>query len=268
MADSIHMVLSTFRNSILTSIAQLEFQLRDVCSDISRQQSTDQVNVLKETITKSLEDINTRMASMELNIKTVMTEQPNKSSQDLLREELLSFKPSLYSRNILVSSKHNTPALNAAVAAANPPSFDLCDSDDELESSFDDAVSDDVEEVVQEIVENVVEGVVEDEPLRPIVLDGISYYIDSDNLLYHETEDGYEQVGSYDPKKDTVELLIMEEEEEEEEEKEEEEEEGIEVEEFVYKGKTYQRDSDNIVYLDGEEIGVWDGKRILRSVPV
>ena len=115
-------------------------------------------------------------------------------------------------------------------------------------------------------VEEVVECAVEDEPLRPILLDGVSYYIDSDNLLYHETEDGYEQVGSYDPKKDTVELLITEEEEEQEEETDEEE--GIEVEEFVYKGKTYQRDSENTVYLDGEEIGTWDGKRIVRIISV
>ena len=53
-----------------------------------------------------------------------------------------------------------------------------------------------------------------------------------------------------------------EEEEKEEEEEEEEEEEGVEVEDFDYKGTTYQRDNDGTVYLDGEEIGYWNGKAI------
>jgi len=68
---------------------------------------------------------------------------------------------------------------------------------------------------------------------------------------------------------------VEEEEEEEKEEEEEEEEdhdgpqedeEELEVEEFEYKGVTYQRDSDNNVYLDGEEVGIWNGKKIIRSV--
>ena len=54
-----------------------------------------------------------------------------------------------------------------------------------------------------------------------------------------------------------------EEQEEEEQEEEAEEEEAIEVEEFTYKGTVYQRDSENTVYLDGEEIGTWNGKKII-----
>lgn len=43
---------------------------------------------------------------------------------------------------------------------------------------------------------------------------------------------------------------------------EEDDEEGIEVEDFEYKGTTYQRDADGNVYLDGEQVGVWTGKTI------
>ena len=61
-------------------------------------------------------------------------------------------------------------------------------------------------------------------------------------------------------------LAVDEEEEEDgEDEDEEEDEEGIEVEEFEYKGITYQRDDENNVYLDGEPIGVWNGRKIVRS---
>ena len=51
-------------------------------------------------------------------------------------------------------------------------------------------------------------------------------------------------------------------EEEEEEEEDEEEEDGIAVEDFEYKGTTYQRDDDGNVYLDGEQVGIWTGKSI------
>ena len=54
--------------------------------------------------------------------------------------------------------------------------------------------------------------------------------------------------------------------EEEEEEEEDEEDEGIEVEDFDYKGTTYQRDSDGTVYLEGEEVGFWNGKTI-KAIP-
>jgi hypothetical protein len=42
-------------------------------------------------------------------------------------------------------------------------------------------------------------------------------------------------------------------------------EDGIEVEEFEYKGTVYQRDSDNNVYLDGELVGLWTGK-IIKAI--
>jgi len=63
-----------------------------------------------------------------------------------------------------------------------------------------------------------------------------------------------------------IDLDDEEEEEEEEEEEDEEEDEGIEVEDFDYKGTTYQRGSDGTVYLDGEEVGFWNGKTI-KAIP-
>jgi hypothetical protein len=68
-----------------------------------------------------------------------------------------------------------------------------------------------------------------------------------------ETEDGYEQVGVYDPETKTIKPV------------EESEDEGVEVEDFEYKGKTYQRDAENNVYLDGEQVGSWNGKKIVPN---
>jgi hypothetical protein len=51
-------------------------------------------------------------------------------------------------------------------------------------------------------------------------------------------------------------------EEEMNDEEEDDDENGIEVEDFEYKGTMYQRDSDNNVYLDGEMVGIWNGKNI------
>ena len=97
--------------------------------------------------------------------------------------------------------------------------------------------------------------------LMPIKIDGKHYYIDEDQTVYAETEDGYEQVGKYNTI--TKKLTIDEDSEESDTETDVEEEGEIEVEDFVYKGKTYQRDGDNNIYLDGEQIGVWNGKRIV-----
>jgi hypothetical protein len=74
-----------------------------------------------------------------------------------------------------------------------------------------------------------------------------------------------------EPPVEVDEELAEEEEEAEEEaaEEEEEEEEGLAVEEFTYKGKTYYKDEENQVYEMDEEgglsdpIGSWNGKRII-----
>ena len=206
MSDSIHRILSEFRDAILTSVARLEFQFRDTVPT-----PTTEPNVLD-----NLKPLTERITALEATLGKVLEHQVTLVEQEAVKTELLSFEQTTQSRNILlssvhnalVSSVHNTPALAAAVAAANPPAFALSEDEDSISS------------IEQEECDE--EGVIEDEPLRQIVLDGIVYYIDEENLLYHETEDGYEQIGTYDPTKATIELLITEEEEEEEEEVEEE----------------------------------------------
>ena len=96
----------------------------------------------------------------------------------------------------------------------------------------------------------------------PLEVDGTTYWLDNDHIVYKETDEGYEEIGSYDP--ETGEISIEDDEEEEKDEvMEEEEEEGVEAEEFKYKGKTYLRDAENNVYNeDGEEVGTWTGLTI------
>jgi len=260
MSDPIHMSLSTFRDSILSSIAHLEFQLRDILGSRSNQPVQSPI-VVDESIQTELQKITTRMTSMEQTIQVLLERNKTIDTMDLIRQELLSIQPSINTKNILISSVRNTPALNAAIAAANPPELNLSDSeeeDDDLSSIHGEEEAElvDVPEEIQS------EGVVEEEPLKQVVMQGTSYYMDTENNLYLEIEDGYEQIGTYDPTHDTIELLVEDSEIEIEEEEEEDE---VEVEEFDYKGKTYQRDTDMNVYLDGEQIGTWNGTRIVRS---
>jgi hypothetical protein len=143
----------------------------------------------------------------------------------------------------------------------NPPVMNLHldadseDEDEEEEEEDEDAVSIPASEADTE-------GEV-DEQLKKIIIKGVQYYMDDDNVVYTETEDGYEQVGTYDAKTDSLILDEVAEAVEEEVEEEDEEEEAIEVEDFLYKGKTYQRDSENNVYEDSEQIGTWNGKKIV-----
>jgi len=261
MSDPIHMSLSTFRDSILSSIAQLEFQLRDVVGSRSNQPVQSPI-VVDETIRTELQQITTRITTMEQTIQVLLERNNTIDAMDLIRQELLSIQPSINTKNILISSSRNTPALNAAIAAANPPTFNLSDTEDDDDMS---SIHGEEEVELVDVPEEIQsEGVVEDDPLKQVVIQGTSYYMDTDNNLYLEIEDGYEQIGTYDPTHDTIELLVEDSEIEEEEEVEEEEAE-VEVEEFDYKGKTYQRDADKNVYLDGEQIGTWNGTRIVRS---
>ena len=97
----------------------------------------------------------------------------------------------------------------------------------------------------------------DENPLKPITIKGKPYFIDHDNAVYVETDEGYEEIGSYNQATKSLDLHDAASEEEEEEE------EAVEVEDFEYKGKTYQRDADNNVYYDGELVGTWNGKRIV-----
>ena len=65
MSDSIHDSLSAFRDSILTSIARLEFQLRDVETYTKLKKNVVEENP-NEQIQNSLKEITSRMISLEL----------------------------------------------------------------------------------------------------------------------------------------------------------------------------------------------------------
>ena len=264
MADTIHSALSLFRDTMLAAVARLEFELRDAAAatikvnDIPIKSEVQDVTV-SNTIAKfekTLQDIAGRMNELEVKLTASSTpssvQSPTLDSKVV--QELMSIQLPERSRNILVPSIRSTPALAAAVAAANVPVLTL--SEDEVVEESEEEV-----EAEEEEEGDVIEVSDDDssEPLKKVVIKGQSYYMDDDNAVYHETEDGYEQVGTYNPKTDSVEVIM----DEEEDAESETEEEAVEVEEFVFKGKTYQRDSENNVYLDGDHIGTWNGKKIV-----
>ena len=284
MADTIHHALSSFRDTMLTAVARLEFELRDATAATSASTAAKDVIVKAEVqdvtvpnmmtkFEKTLQDITARMNELEIKMTTTSTpvsvQSPTLDAR--LVQELMSIQLPENSRNVLVPSIRSTPALAAAVAAANVPGLTLGgDSESEVEvveESEEEVEAEAVEESEGEVVEESEEVSDEEssEPLKKVIIKGETYYMDDDNAVYHETEDGYEQVGTYNPKTDSVEAIEYE--EEEEADAEEEEEEAVEVEEFIYKGKTYQRDSENNVYLDGDHIGTWNGKKIVPSTP-
>jgi hypothetical protein len=335
MADSIHYILSNFRETMLTAIAKLEFELRDTVrySEPVKQkypprdhwlnEEGSEISDVRDTevehLAKTVELVLQRLDQLETTQKSCTT---SVCKEDV--HEILQIKPIINTKNIIVPSVKSTPALAAAVAAAsaNPPIFTLDsnqtnesfsiindiskekrvendeDSEDEeeiIEEAAEEAVEEVEEEAVEEVEEEAAEEVeeeaveeveeeaaeeVEEEAaeeetvetvveeteevdqeespdLEPIKIKGKQYYKDSENNIYAETEDGYEQIGIYNPKTKEIEV--------EETVEEAEEEEGVEVEEFEYKGKTYQRDTENNVYLDGEQIGTWNGKKIIPT---
>lgn len=319
MADHIHMALASFREEILTSTARLEFQLRDMNQRITtRINNPNAVRGCARNDTFWAEDsesdgisaqrqdeLENRIRVLEATIQMLLENQQKADSSKAssvtttIEHDLLSMQAPENTRNIIVKSHCGTPALAAAVAAANvprPPELVLpvvaaavgvvVDADEVAEEAtvveeeqdgcagevVVEAAGEDTHEVVEEEEEEDDEG----PNLTRMVLNNQVYFIDEENTAYQETEDGYEEVGVFNPATKRVEVVVeegaeeeaeeedvVEGEEEEQEEQEEEEEEGIEVEEFLYKGKTYARDAENNVYLDGEQIGTWNGKKIV-----
>jgi len=222
MADSLHNNLVQFRDTMLSAVARLEFEVRDARSVYTPAPFGNVTTTWNNTLQGQVNDIQNTL-NIILNRLDALEHKnvPDTTYTDV--QEILEMKAPENSRDIIIHSPHCTPALSAAVASANPPEISL-ESEEEEES--------------------------EDDELKPIKVKGVLYYLDSSNTAYTETEDGYEEVGKYDPVKNVVEV---------------DEEEAVEVEDFLYKGNMYQRDSDNNVYLDGEIVGTWNGKRILPS---
>ncbi len=215
MADQLHFALSKFRNTMLSAVAELEFELRDQVRP-----TTSYPTPLHVSHEPQLEEMARKIEFLEATLKQVLGANvtPRVEVQPRV-EELLTVEPVANSRNVLISVR-NTPALAAAVAAM-PPELDLETEEEE-----------DAEEVVEEEEE---EASADEE---------------------EEVEVVEEEEASADEEEE-VEVV--------EEEAEEDDEEAIEVEEFEYKGKTYQRDAEGTVYLDGEEIGTWNGKKIILT---
>ena len=98
MADNLHNALSKFRNTMLTAVAVLEFELREAVSV-----KTD----------SALETLANTVSILEKKINTIEM------------SDILNIRPVVNSGNVVVS-KCNSPALAAAVASFNM-------SDDELD---------------------------------------------------------------------------------------------------------------------------------------
>jgi hypothetical protein len=256
MADSLHNVLASFRDVVLQSIARLEFQMRDIAA-AQRFTPTHSVYEVPSSDGTAIQELISRIEALEMKISESATkhtvqvkEERSMSIHEV--EEILTIEQPPTTRNIIVLSARSTPALAAAVAAANSPEPIILDSESEHSG-----------EVVEEEESEVEEESGPD--LKKVIIKGISYYMDSSNTVYQETEDGYEEVGTYNPKFDRIDVA---EEEEVEEAEVEEDEEAIETEEFVYKGQTYQRDAEGNVYDDeGDVIGHWNGKKIVAAAP-
>lgn len=332
MADQIHMALASFRDEILTSTARLEFQLRDMTQRINTNYTSacyaspsvnpnatpncmrndrfwaDDRSTESDVLSSGRQDaLESRIRILEASIQMLLANQRTVDSNassvtTTIEHDLLSMQAPENTRNIIVKSHCSTPALAAAVTAANtaqPPDLTLpvvaatvvaahtgiveadeeeeadeVVTDDEADAEADadaEAEAEDTHEVVEEEAEVEEE---EDAPtLTRMVLNNQVYFLDEENTAYQETEDGYEEVGVFNPITKRVEVTVEEEVEEEdnaeeeeageEEQEDAEEEEAIEVEEFIFKGQTYARDAENNVYLDGEQVGTWNGKKIV-----
>ena len=236
MADSLHKVITKFRdnfkNSIIETIdgkfAILESQLRDENIDTGKFVNQDQFTAFTSKLIPVIEDFVETKAKVD-HLTTV--------------NELKAVQHSPNTKNVVIEHQRVT---NLTMPTPIP------------------VVKMDVVPMWARPNEEVeIPDCESPTKFTPLEVDGTTYWLDNDHVVYKETDEGYEEIGSYDP--ETGEISIEDEDEDEEtmEEVEEEEDEGVEAEEFKYKGKTYFRDGDNNVYNeDGEEVGTWTGSTI------
>jgi len=149
MADSIHNALSKFRDNMLTAVAVLEFELRDVAG-------------AKDS--KALESLTTAVGDLEKRIYNIEKE----------NNDILNISPPVNNGNVVVA-KCNSPALAAAIASLRPSTINL--SDDEYEEVDADDEADDDEDDEDEIE-------VEDFEYK-----GTFYQRDSEGTVYLDGEE-------------------------------------------------------------------------------
>jgi hypothetical protein len=90
--------------------------------------------------------------------------------------------------------------------------------------------------------------------LERLEIDDDVYWLNEENIVFKDTDNGLEEIGTYD--RETGEIEV----------KDEDTDEEIETVEFTYKGVSYYRDEDNNVYNeDSEHIGTWSGTKIIRT---
>lgn len=268
MADSLHLSLSAFRDTMLTAVARLEFAIRDterpvasvsapvVDSDLTKN-IMNELSALASSHTSIVGNYSTRIDILEKKLQSLQEQLAAVLNATEETKELLKIPPpSSTTKNVLIS----TPALSAAVAAVAVPAMELIEDNSESEVGEGQLMQ---KEYIVEEQEDVEMEAEEDEEednspdLQQVMIKGKQYFMDAENAVYVETDEGYEEIGKYNSALDCIEGT------DDAEEEEVEDEEGIEVEEFSYKGKTYQRDSENNVYDDGDHIGTWNGKKIV-----
>ena len=226
MSDFLHKVITTFRDSFKSSIfetienkfAVLESQLRDQNINTTNFVNKDEFNEVTSALNKIIPVIEDFVSQ-----KYLMDEMRNKVEHLTTMNEIKAVQYSPTTKNIVIEHEPVANVKMDVVPMWTCPNEDVEIPDCESPTKF-----------------------------TPLEVDGTTYWLDNDHVVYKETDEGYEEIGSYDP--ETGEISM---------EDEEMEEEGVETEEFKYKGKTYFRDEDNNVYnAEGEEVGTWTGTSV------
>ena len=161
MADNLHNALSKFRNTMLTAVAVLEFELRDAVSV-----KTDSA---LETLANTVSVLEKKINNIEMS-------------------DILNIRPVVNSGNVVVS-KSNSPALAAAIASLHPSGFNLSDEDDDVSEI---EAEDDEAEVSVDEDEEEAEVEVDDFEYK-----GTTYQRDSEGRVYLDGE----EVGTWNGKK-------------------------------------------------------------------
>ena len=243
MFDNLHSAMTKARSDIIGSInnifdnrfSLLESQVRD-CSTANNVGHNEIENIKLELH---------RYVHSELNSVTIALMNDTRAQFEVFKEniknELQTIKNELVKKNDVPLVCSPSISNNLVVERKDESSIMMCEEEEvEVESEV---------EIEEE----------EAEPQNKFSLverNNKKYWVDENLVVYKETEEGYEEIGTYNT--ETGDLDI---------ENEEKEEEAVETVEFTYKGTTYYRDQENNVYdEDGEEIGIWTGSVVKFSL--
>jgi len=244
MFDNLHSAMTKARSDIIGSInnifdnrfSLLESQVRD-CSTPNNVGHNEIENIKLKLH---------RYVHSELNSVTIALMNDTRAQFEVFKEniknELQSIKNELVKKNDVPLVCSPSISNNLVVERKDESSIMMCEEEEaEVESEVE------------------IEEEEEAEPQNKFSLverNNKKYWVDENLVVYKETEEGYEEIGTYNT--ETGDLDI---------ENEEKEEEAVETVEFTYKGVTYYRDQENTVYdEDGEEIGLWTGSVVKFSL--